>query len=553
MNMKMYLDMFYYVGVQTVRLCHRMERFFTLLFAPLRLLLRRAAAALKKHRGRTLREKLGTFFGYVKKAAELVQTEWKRHPMRGILKVLWLPFAAMQRYWRITKAVATLCLIAISLSVIHTTYQYWQNITYALAVTDEQGDVLGYVEDESDLMAARALAEERLELTGISLSTEVKTAVSLQMVPQASIWTPYELCDEMLSGTDVPRRRACGVYIDDRFQGAVTGEPTARRILNEILEEHRDGQEGVTATFLEKVELVEGSYPEVRMLSVADMKEHLTSEGRDHRFHEVTETESLDTFAERVGVAKEVLRGLNPGLGEGVSVGQTILLDRGSPHLQVLVSGTITYETQVPFAVQRVADASQYEGFERVRTNGENGISEVTATVTYLDGEKISSVITSSRVVRAPVTQVIAYGTKKIDKEYQGGTNSTGRFMWPTPCTQYVSQYFRSGANRHSGLDIWMRDMTGQDIIAADGGKVIVADDPRGTSYWSYGKYIIIDHGGGYQTLYAHCSKLLVKEGDTVMQGQRIALVGNTGRSTSPHLHFEVRVNGKAVNPMRFF
>ena len=95
--------------------------------------------------------------------------------------------------------------------------------------------------------------------------------------------------------------------------------------------------------------------------------------------------------------------------------------------------------------------------------------------------------------------------------------------------------------------------MTGEDILAADGGKVIVAENPKGTSYWSFGKYIIIDHGGGYQTVYAHCSELLVKEGDTVLQGQRIALVGNTGRSTSPHLHFEVRVNGRRVNPLKFY
>ena len=95
--------------------------------------------------------------------------------------------------------------------------------------------------------------------------------------------------------------------------------------------------------------------------------------------------------------------------------------------------------------------------------------------------------------------------------------------------------------------------MTGQDIVAVDGGTVIVARDPKGTSYWSYGKYIIIDHGGGYQTLYAHCNELFVKPGDKVIQGQRIAAVGNTGRSTAPHLHFEVRVNGRTVDPMKFY
>ena len=110
-----------------------------------------------------------------------------------------------------------------------------------------------------------------------------------------------------------------------------------------------------------------------------------------------------------------------------------------------------------------------------------------------------------------------------------------------------------SSGNRHRGIDIWGRDIDGKDIVAADDGTVIVAAYRKGTSYWSYGEYIVIDHGGGYQTLYAHCSELLVKEGETVKKGQVIARVGNTGRSTAPHLHFEVTVNGRNVNPLDYY
>jgi len=68
-----------------------------------------------------------------------------------------------------------------------------------------------------------------------------------------------------------------------------------------------------------------------------------------------------------------------------------------------------------------------------------------------------------------------------------------------------------------------------------------------------YGKVIIIDHGYGYESLYAHMSKMIVKPGENVKRGQVIGYVGNTGRSTGPHLHYEVRKNGKAVNPVHFF
>jgi murein DD-endopeptidase MepM/ murein hydrolase activator NlpD len=97
----------------------------------------------------------------------------------------------------------------------------------------------------------------------------------------------------------------------------------------------------------------------------------------------------------------------------------------------------------------------------------------------------------------------------------------------------------------HEGLDFPTE--SGTSIVAAASGKVIFAD-----IYGQYGKMIEIDHGNGLVTRYAHCSTLLVKEGDLVVRGQRVAAVGSTGRATGPHLHFEVRLNGAPQNPARF-
>ena len=97
----------------------------------------------------------------------------------------------------------------------------------------------------------------------------------------------------------------------------------------------------------------------------------------------------------------------------------------------------------------------------------------------------------------------------------------------------------------HKGIDIAAR--IGAPVYAADGGKVVFS----GTQ-GAYGRIIVIDHGGGTQTAYAHNSKLLVSRGQRVHKGQKIAEVGNTGRSTGPHLHFEVRKNGSPVNPLKY-
>jgi murein DD-endopeptidase MepM/ murein hydrolase activator NlpD len=120
-----------------------------------------------------------------------------------------------------------------------------------------------------------------------------------------------------------------------------------------------------------------------------------------------------------------------------------------------------------------------------------------------------------------------------------GTVVASGSFVWPTQGT--ISQRF---AWYHPAIDIANR--AAPNILAADAGKVI-------TSGWSsvgYGNHVIIDHGNGYKTLYAHMQRLFVVEGQTVTRGSAIGQMGSTGRSTGTHLHFEVILNGARLNPL---
>ena len=133
-------------------------------------------------------------------------------------------------------------------------------------------------------------------------------------------------------------------------------------------------------------------------------------------------------------------------------------------------------------------------------------------------------------------------------KEYVGG-----KFIWPVDISiKRISSdygwrtYYYKGRkvnDFHMGIDI--PAAIGTDIYAVQSGEVILA-----TKHSSYGNYIIVDHGGGITTLYAHCSKLLKKVGDKVEQGDHIAEMGSTGQSTGSHLHIEVRVEGKHQDPI---
>ncbi len=143
---------------------------------------------------------------------------------------------------------------------------------------------------------------------------------------------------------------------------------------------------------------------------------------------------------------------------------------------------------------------------------------------------------------------------EKYLKDLQEKENSSyigGEFIWPVPLSHkrvssgFGNRILNGKKDYHTGIDI--PAPKGTNIYASNGGKVLTA-----TSHYSYGNYVLIDHGGGKATLYAHASRLNCKVGDVVKQGDVIAFVGNTGNSYGNHLHFEVRVNGAKQDPLNY-
>ena len=131
-----------------------------------------------------------------------------------------------------------------------------------------------------------------------------------------------------------------------------------------------------------------------------------------------------------------------------------------------------------------------------------------------------------------------------------------GEMMWPVPGYSKISSYYGWRFNNtdfHTGIDITGSGVHGAPVVAANTGTIVHTNvcPYNGYSY-GYGTYIIVDHGGGITTLYAHLSAIDVKVGDIVVMGQQIGRVGNTGWSTGAHLHFEVRKNGDSVNPISY-
>ncbi|MDR0935082.1 MAG: M23 family metallopeptidase [Oscillospiraceae bacterium] len=168
------------------------------------------------------------------------------------------------------------------------------------------------------------------------------------------------------------------------------------------------------------------------------------------------------------------------------------------------------------------------------------------------DGDALQAKISSTL---AKIAEEERKAREEAEKNKKPATNivySSGTYQWPSNSTLVTSEFgdrsspTEGASSNHKALDIGAA--RGSNVYAADSGQVVTA-----TYSSSYGNYIIINHGGGRSTLYGHMSKLKVSKGDTVTKGQVIGLVGSTGISTGPHLHFETRVDGVPVNPRNYF
>lgn len=133
---------------------------------------------------------------------------------------------------------------------------------------------------------------------------------------------------------------------------------------------------------------------------------------------------------------------------------------------------------------------------------------------------------------------------------YSGGAKpNAGGWVWPCPGFYYISSYVGPRWGRtHNGLDIAGGSIYGKPIVAARAGTVIDA----GWNSGGYGNYVMINHGDGFITIYGHMSSVAASNGQSVSAGQVIGYVGNSGRSTGPHLHFEVRLNGSVEDPLDY-
>ncbi|MBO8165110.1 MAG: peptidoglycan DD-metalloendopeptidase family protein [Brevibacillus sp.] len=290
--------------------------------------------------------------------------------------------------------------------------------------------------------------------------------------------------------------------------------------------------------FKEQVTTETDSVPAAQVLTVDKLEELLSRGTFKDVIHTVQEGDCITCIAKQYGITSQDIYANNPGITEDtvLQLGQKINVTAIKPLVTVQVIEEVEQEEVIHYTVQTRSNGQMPKGDSKVVQEGKEGMKRVRYEVIRENGQEVARKVLEEEVLEEPVPKIVERGTKVIP------SRGTGRLAWPAK--GYISSGFGMRWGRmHQGIDI----AGSGSIYAADNGRVVSAGWNGG-----YGNAVVIDHGNGIQTLYGHMKSISVKPGDVVAKGKVIGVMGSTGNSTGVHLHFEVRKNGVAQNPLRY-
>jgi murein DD-endopeptidase MepM/ murein hydrolase activator NlpD len=298
----------------------------------------------------------------------------------------------------------------------------------------------------------------------------------------------------------------------------------------------------VDLSYSDTVEVVESYLLDESLTMLEEAVEVVTKEQEKNQIYDVVAGDTLSGIAENNNLTVEKLIELNKFADEFVTirVGDELIITIPEPELSVVRKEEMYYEETYDADVIYVDNESWYTTQTKILQEPSSGYRKVVAVVSFRNEYEMSREILKQEVVMEAVPKIVERGTitpPTYIKPISGGrlTSGFGKRSAPT----------RGASTYHKGVD-WSIP-TGTSVFASSGGTVAKAGWASG-----YGYVVYINHADGRQTRYGHLSKVLVKSGQYVSQGDKIALSGNSGISTGPHLHFEILINGVQVNPLKY-
>ena len=421
----------------------------------------------------------------------------------------------------------------------------FSNFNLGLSVSIN-GEEIARVENEAVYESAHKMVQERIVYQDGEDAVVFKPNFRLAIVAESKLTGDTELTDRLIMCSSKQITEAYGFYVDGKFEGAVLDTSKVDEAIAEKLDAYKTGAKNEVVSFVQDVEFVEGYYLNSTVVSPEKIIETVNSEIAGDVYYTIKEGDTPIIIASKNNISYSELQALNPSMTETIYPGSQLLVSAKVPYLNVSVTRTEVYDVSVSYDTITKSSDSYYTGYSYISVAGQNGVNKVTADVTYVDGVETARKVTDTQVVSNPVSRVVIRGTKPAPSYNGSASAGSGSYIWPVGGGGgYVSCGW-GGYYGHLAMDIACN--VGTPIYAVASGRVTTV---RYLTY-SLGRYVMIDHGNGVVTTYAHNSVIYVSSGQYVNQGDVIALSGNTGRSTGPHLHIAFLVNGSYRNPANY-
>ncbi len=440
-----------------------------------------------------------------------------------------------------------------------------------------QGQSVAFFQDQATYNAAVSQAEAKASrILETDYSLDQTLTLSTTLAPRDQIEPLSQVTDSILE--TIPELEHVYILsVDGTVVGAAQDSAAITQALN-LVKEHYTTPNTLSLQLDSQVSVRYAFLPAEAGVSTAqELADLLLAESPRTFDYVVQEGDTLESLLERFSMTQERLQELNPWLilesqtpamgideekteeeqidqedlaallaaefGTPLEAGFTLTVEQSCPLLLVSTVEEQELTRSITPQLETQPDSTMFTGEQRIIQEGEAGEAAVLSRVVTRCGVPIATTDLRSVTVSEAVPLIVGTGTQPKPQLPDGCL-----FLWPvrgTISSDYGYRFIFGETNFHRGIDI--PAPLGTAINAAADGTVLFAGE-RGT----YGNLVIVSHANGFVTYYAHCSKFLVQAGDQVTQGQPIAAVGSTGRSTGPHCHFEVRYQNTPIDPLLY-
>jgi murein DD-endopeptidase MepM/ murein hydrolase activator NlpD len=439
-------------------------------------------------------------------------------------------------------------LVGLAITVMTVDIYRDSNVKYLVKIDN---NAIGYVEKMDEFKSA----VEAIELTDGKDAVEHITVEKTREVEQ-NIVTGQDI-EKIARETLGLKMQSVAVLVEGEELFKLKSQEEWNKVLEELKSQYMSEIKGDTVSILssnvkENVELKSALVDPQELLDINGAVQKIIAGKGEQKKYKIKNGDTIWDIAIKNGISIVEIEDANPGVNlDKIKIDQEINMAVSTPYINMEIVAEIKGVEKLAFETNQEIDKNMAKGTSKVKVTGKEGQAEIEKKITVVNGMVTTEDVISNVVLAKPVDKVVVVGGKAPTKSYSptyvasaGDVGGTGQFSWPSRGA-LNSKFGARWGRQHTGIDI--QASTGTPVHAADSGTVTFAG-------WSgsYGYLVRISHGNGLETYYAHNSKLQVSAGQAVSKGQVIALSGSTGRSTGPHIHFEVRKNGNPVNPLSY-